>query len=109
MCQSLFPVKKEDVFACSAIADKLKTGQTIEPQSYKEASVYFSDIVGFTSLCSMSSPMQVIDFLNDLWTIFDDTIEKYNVYKVHRFVYREHYRYEQLYISIYLHNVRWRQ
>ena len=65
-----------------AIADKLKTGHTIEPESYKEASVYFSDIVGFTSMCSQSTPMQVVDFLNDLWTVFDDIIAKYSVYKV---------------------------
>jgi len=49
---------------------------------YKEASVYFSDIVSFTTLASESTPMEVVDFLNDLWTVFDDIINKFNVYKV---------------------------
>ena len=26
--------------------------------------------------------MEVVDFLNDLWNVFDDVILKYNVYKV---------------------------
>jgi len=60
------------------------------PELYKEASVYFSDIVSFTTLASESTPMEVVDFLNDLWTVFDDIINKFNVYKVrayHHFVF----------------------
>ncbi|ESO05580.1 hypothetical protein HELRODRAFT_77273 [Helobdella robusta] len=64
------------------IADELKAGRKVEPKMYQSATVYFSDIVGFTTLSSQSTPMQIVDLLNDLYGAFDDTISKHNVYKV---------------------------
>ncbi|KAI0212698.1 Retinal guanylyl cyclase 1 [Lamellibrachia satsuma] len=64
------------------VADCLKTGKPYEPELFKNVTIYFSDIVSFTRLASEAKPMEVVDFLNDLWNVFDDVILKYNVYKV---------------------------
>eukprot|EP01135_Chromosphaera_perkinsii_P011482 Nk52_evm7s2415 gene=Nk52_evmTU7s2415 len=65
-----------------SIAAKLLAGTSIEPEHFKCISVFFSDIVGFTSICSVSKPLQVISFLNELYTKFDTTLSVFDVYKV---------------------------
>ena len=66
----------------SVVADKLKVGISVPPELFDVATVYFSDIVGFTSLSARSSPIQIVDLLNDLYTCFDDVIASHDVYKV---------------------------
>ncbi|XP_050393001.2 guanylate cyclase 32E isoform X2 [Patella vulgata] len=64
------------------VAEQLKRGQPVVPEQYECVSIYFSDIVGFTALSAQCTPMQVIDMLNDLYSLFDSILENYDVYKV---------------------------
>lgn len=66
----------------STVAEKLKLGLPVDPEDFSEVTTYFLDIVGFTTISAYSTPFEVVDLLNDLYTCFDATINDYNVYKV---------------------------
>ncbi|KAE9413438.1 hypothetical protein Angca_003741, partial [Angiostrongylus cantonensis] len=65
-----------------SVAEELKVGRRVEAKNYKSASILYSDIVGFTSLCSESEPMEVVALLSGVFQKFDYIISVHNGYKM---------------------------
>lgn len=64
------------------VAQQLWQGQTVQAKKFDRVTMLFSDIVGFTAVCSICTPMQVITMLNELYTRFDHQVGELDVYKV---------------------------
>lgn len=64
------------------VAQQLWQGQTVQAKKFERVTMLFSDIVGFTAVCSHCTPMQVITMLNELYTRFDHHCGELDVYKV---------------------------
>ncbi len=54
--------------------------------TFEEVTILFSDIVTFTIISSKCKPEEVLEMLNDLFTLFDHLTVENDVYKVKLFL-----------------------
>ncbi|EFP05576.1 CRE-DAF-11 protein [Caenorhabditis remanei] len=64
------------------IAYQMKRGEKMSTTTYKHATILYSDIVGFTSLCSESEPIEVVTLLSGMYQRFDLIISQQGGYKM---------------------------
>jgi len=64
------------------IAEKLKlSGETIA-EEFNSTTVLFADIVNFTPISARFGPREVVDMLNEVFSHFDELVDKYGVEKI---------------------------
>ncbi|WP_377477494.1 MAG: adenylate/guanylate cyclase domain-containing protein [Microcoleus anatoxicus] len=66
----------------AAIVEALKKGETANAERFESATVLFADIVNFTSLASRISPLELVKFLNHIFSKFDELTEKHGLEKI---------------------------
>jgi class 3 adenylate cyclase len=66
----------------AGIANDLKEKGKTEPQLFENVTICFVDIVNFTQKSATISPSVLIDELNQIFTAFDNIIEKYSCERI---------------------------
>jgi class 3 adenylate cyclase len=65
-----------------SVANDLRSHGKSDPKMYENVSVLFSDLVGFTQMSSKLDPIALIAELNDLFTMFDNIIERHHCERI---------------------------
>ncbi len=64
------------------IAARLKASPEVIAETFREASVLFADVAGFTALAGRLRPHEVVAILNTYFSRYDELAEKYGVEKI---------------------------
>lgn len=65
-----------------SIAHRLKQSTGTLAEHFSEASVLFADIVGFTELSTRIPPTEMVELLNQIFSLFDQLAEKHDLEKI---------------------------
>jgi len=64
------------------VADHLCAGRRVRERFHPEVSIFFADIVGFTSICSQSTPGHICQMLDELYTVMDAVSSHFGIHKI---------------------------
>jgi class 3 adenylate cyclase len=66
----------------SAIAERLKEDQGVIAESFSEATILFSDVVGFTQMSALITPVELVYLLNEIFSSFDELATRHGLEKI---------------------------
>lgn len=66
----------------SAIAERLKEDQGIIAESFAEATILFADVVGFTQMSALITPVELVYLLNEIFSAFDELATRHGLEKI---------------------------
>jgi class 3 adenylate cyclase len=75
------PTSLFDVFP-KKVAEALNAGKKVEAETHEMVSIFFSDIVGFTTISQSLNALKVSNMLDRLYTVFDNLSRKHKIFKV---------------------------
>ena len=52
------------IFLHRTVAEQLKRGEAVTAESFDQVTIFFSDIVGFTTIAAQSKPLEVKAFVS---------------------------------------------
>jgi class 3 adenylate cyclase len=64
------------------IARRLRDGEHLIADRFEDVTLLFADIVEFTRLSSTMSPSELVGVLNEIFTVFDALVDRYELEKV---------------------------
>jgi adenylate cyclase len=64
------------------IAERMKNGEVTIADSYEQVTVLVAHLVGFLGLADHISPDQLVGFLNEIFSTFDELVEKRGLQKI---------------------------
>ena len=64
------------------VAEALREGRKVQPESRDMVTIFFADIVGFTDIAATLPPIKISDMLDRLYNRFDKLSRQHEVFKV---------------------------
>lgn len=70
------------LYFCRSVVKQLRSKQSVASETFDCATIMFSDLPVFSKVTSKCGPLKIIQFLNTVYSVFDEVIHGFAVYKV---------------------------
>jgi class 3 adenylate cyclase len=64
------------------VVEQMHAGRKIIADHFRSVTIVFTDLKGFTKYSSSMSPSALLEWLNNIYSAFDEILENYDLYKV---------------------------